>query len=162
SEPVGYAPGATGTVLDAPTAKAIYDTLKARYNYDAGSIGDFTKKNQSTKLFGRLDFNLSDAHKLNLRHNFIDAYAQAFERTPFLPKFGGQDFTQYNRTNSTVAELKSTFSEKMSNNMIASLQITDDHRSFPGQLFPQLEITGPSGSSVFVGTDREASVFKVG
>lgn len=162
NEPVGYAPGSAGTVLDAATAKAISDTLKNRYGYDAGSITDFTKHNQNTKVFGRLDFVLSDAHKLNVRHNFIDASAQAFERTPFLPKFGGQDFTQYNRTNSTVAELKSSFSEGVSNNLIASVAVTDDHRSYPGQLFPQLEITGPSGASVFVGTDREASVFRVG
>src|SRR5215831_3684980 len=162
NEPVGYAPGATGTVLDAATAKSMYDTLKARFGYDAGSIADFNKKTQSTKLFGRLDFNLSDANKLNIRHNFIDASAQAFERTPFLPKFGSQDFTQFNRTNSTVAELKSTLSDRAANSLIASFAITDDHRQYPGQLFPQLEITGPSGASIFIGTDREASVFKIG
>jgi hypothetical protein len=161
-EPVGYAPGATGTVLDAATARALYDTLRARYNYDAGSIADFNKGNRSTKVFGRLDFNISDAHKLNVRHSFIDASAQAFERTPFLPKFGGQDFTTYNRTNSTVAELKSHFSDRMSNNLITSFAITNDRRSFQGQLFPQVEITGPSGASIFLGTDREASVFKIG
>lgn len=162
SEPVGYAPGSTGTVLDAATTKALSDTLKARYNYDGGSIGDFTKKNESMKAFARLDFNLSDVHKLNIRHNFVDAHAQAFERTPFLVKFGGQDFTQYNRTNSTVAELKSTFSDGLANNLIAGFSITDDHRQYAGQMFPQLEITGPSGTSVFVGSDRESTVFKIG
>ena len=161
-EPVGYAPGDLGTVIDAATAKAISDTLKARYNYDGGSIAGYSKPLQNIKLFGRLDFNLSDVHKLSIRHNYVDAHASLFERTPFLLKLGGQDITQYNRTNSTVAELKSTFASGVANNLIMSFAITDDHRSYPGQLFPQLEITGPSGSSIFLGTDREASVFKIG
>ena len=162
NEPVGYAPGSTGTVIDAATAKAISDTLTARYGYNGGSIGAYDKPLQNLKLFGRLDFNLSDMNKLSIRHNYVDAHASLFERTPYLLKFAGQDITQYNRTNSTVAELKTTFASGIANNLIASLAITDDHRSYPGQLFPQLEITGPSGASIFVGTDREASVFKIG
>ncbi len=162
--PVGYAPGDAGTIIDRATAQQLVDTLKARYNYDGGtgSLSSFNNKTYNLKLFGRLDFNLSDVNKLNIRHNYIDANSDTFERSPFLVKLGGQDFTQYNRTNSTVAELKSTFANGVSNNLLASFAITDDHRSFAGPLFPQLEITGPSGTSIFLGTDREASVFRIG
>ena len=161
--PVGYAPGDAGTVVDRATMQTLIDTLKARYNYDGGtgSQSSFNSKTYNLKLFGRFDFNLSDVNKLNIRHNYVDANSDTFERSPFLVKLGGQNFTQYNRTNSTVAELKSTFASGISNNLLASFSITDDHRSYAGTLFPQIEINGPSGSSIFIGTDREASVFKI-
>ena len=161
AEPVGFAPGDAGTVVDLQTAKALTDTLRARYAYDGGSIGSFTDTNKSAKVFGRLDFNLSDTHKLDIRHNFVDASAQNFTRGPFLLKLGGQDFTQSNITNSTVAELRSSFQNGNSNSLIAALSFTRDKRGYPGALFPQIEINGPSGSSLFLGTDREASVFKI-
>lgn len=161
NEPIGFAPGDAGTVVPLATAKAISDTLRSRYGYDAGSISSFTNLTKSAKVFGRLDFNLSDTHKLDVRHNFIDASAQNFTRAPFLLKLGGQDFTQSNITNSTVAELRSSFRNGSSNSLIAALSFTRDKRDYPGQLFPQVEINGPSGSSIFLGTDREASVFKI-
>lgn len=160
-EPIGFAPGDLGTVIDAGTAKALYDTLKARYNYDAGSIAAFTNNTESRKLFGRLDFNLSDIHKLNVRNNFVSAHAQNFTRGGFLLKLGGQDFTQFNTTNSSVAELRSTWPNGISNSLIGGASFTTDRREFPGTIFPQVEINGPSGSSIFLGTDREASVFKI-
>jgi outer membrane receptor protein involved in Fe transport len=160
-EPLGFAPGDAGTVIDAGTAKAISDTLKRRYNYDAGSIGAFTNNTESKKIFGRLDFNLSDVHKLNVRHNFVDAHSQNLARGGFLLKLGGQDFTQFNSTNSSVAELRSTWAGGVSNSLIGGASFTRDHREYPGQLFPQVEINGPSGSSIYLGTDREASVFRV-
>lgn len=131
-EPIGFAPGDLGTVIDAATAKGLYDTLKTRYNYDAGSIGAFTNLTQSKKIFGRLDFNLSDVHKLNVRHNFVDANAQNFARGGFLTKLGGQDFTQFNTTNSSVAELKSTWTNGTSNSLIGGASFTRDRRGFPG------------------------------
>lgn len=161
SEPVGFAPGDAGTVIDAGTAKALSDTLRSRYGYDGGSISSFTDVNKSAKVFGRLDFNLSDTHKLDIRHNFVDASAQNFTRAPFLLKLGGQDFTQSNVTNSSVAELRSSFQNGNSNSLIAAMSFTRDKRGYPGQLFPQIEISGPSGSSIFLGTDREASVFRI-
>ncbi|MBA3672188.1 MAG: TonB-dependent receptor [Gemmatimonadaceae bacterium] len=162
NEPIGFAPGDVGTVINASTASALLDTLRSRYNYDGGSVGAFTNLTESRKLFARMDFNLSDIHKLNIRHNFVDAHAQNFARGGFLTKFGSQDFTQSNRTNSSVAELKSTWAGGVSNSLIAGASFTRDGRDVPGQIFPQVEISGPSGSSIFLGTDREASVFKIG
>lgn len=160
-EPIGYAPGDLGVVVDATTAKALSDTLKARYGYDGGSISSFTNVNDNRKVFGRLDFNLSDVHKLNIRHNYVNAHAQNLTRGAFLTKFGGQDFTQFNTTNSTVAELKSSWDNGTANSAIVGLSFTRDRRDFPGTIFPQIEINGTSGSQIFLGTDREASVFGI-
>ncbi len=160
-EPLGYAPGDPGTIVDAATAKAISDTLSRRFGYDAGSIGAYTIDANSTKLFGRLDFNLSDVHKLNIRHSFVSADAGQLSRAPTAVNFGSQDFVQNTTNNSTVAELKSTFASGIGNDLVAGLTITRDNRDPVGKIFPQLEITGPSGSLITVGTNREAAVFKI-
>ncbi len=160
-EPVQFAPGDPGTIIDAPTAKAISDTLRARYGYDGGSVGNYQIGANSTKLFGRLDFNLSDAHKLNIRHNFVDADAGQLQRGPTAVNWGGQDFVQNTVNNSTVAELKSNFANGLGNDLVAGLTITRDKRDPVGSVFPQLEISGPSGSTLLIGTNREAAVFKI-
>lgn len=160
-EPLGFAPGDPGTVVDAATAKAISDTLKRRLGYDAGSIGAYTIDADNTKLFGRLDFNLSDVNKLNIRHNFVNASAGQLSRAPTAVNFGSQDFVQKSINNSSVAELKSTFGNGVGNDLVAGLTFTRDHRNPVGQVFPQLEITGPSGSLILVGTNREAAVWGV-
>jgi outer membrane receptor protein involved in Fe transport len=161
NEPIGFAPGDPGTVINAAMAQQLYDTLRVRYGYDAGSIAAYTNNTESQKVFGRLDFNLGDEHKFSIRHNFVNAHAQNFTRGGFLLKFGSQDFTQSNTTNSTVAELKSTWPSGIANSLIAGLSFTRDRRDFPGTIFPQVEINGPSGSSIFLGTDREAAVFGI-
>jgi len=54
--------------------KALYDTLKRRDNYDAGSIDAFTNLTQSKKISGRLGFNLSDVHYPNVNCNRIRSH----------------------------------------------------------------------------------------
>lgn len=160
-EPLQFAPGDPGTVVDAQTARAISDTLMRRFGYDAGSIGAYSINASNTKIFGRLDFNLSDANKLNIRHNLVNAQAGQLSRAPTAVNFGGQDFVQKTINNSTVAELKSNLTNGIGNDLIAGLTMTRDKRDPVGSIFPQLEISGPSGSTLFVGTNREAAVFKV-
>jgi hypothetical protein len=165
-EPVLFAPGDPGTVVSDSLARAVADTFAARYaGYDAynGTRGQqYRITANSTKLFGRLDFNLSDEHKLSIRHNFISADAGQLQRGAANVFFPGQDFVQKNTTNTTVAELKSLFRSGLSNNLVASLSITEDKRDPVGTVFPQVEIGGPSGSTLFFGTNREAAVFKIG
>jgi len=160
-EPVQFAPGDPGTIVDAVTAHAIADTLRTRYGYDAGALGAYTIDANSTKLFGRLDFNLSDEHKLSIRHNFVSADAGQLQRGPTAVNFGGQDFVQKTTNNSTVAELKSNLANGLGNDLVAGLTFTRDHRDPVGSIFPQLEISGPSGSTLLIGTNREAAVFQV-
>ncbi|HEX6739826.1 MAG TPA: TonB-dependent receptor, partial [Vicinamibacteria bacterium] len=47
------------------------DIIKNKYGYDPGGLAEFIRDTPSDKVFGRLDFNLSDHHRLTLRHNFI-------------------------------------------------------------------------------------------
>ena len=160
-EPLQFAPGDPGTLINAADAQALSDTVKARLGSNSGPIGPYEISSRNTKLFGRLDFNLSEANKLNIRHNFVDANAGNLTRGLLNINFGSQDFIQRSRTNSTVAELNSNLGNGISNNLITSLSFTRDRRDPVGTILPQIEINGPSGSAIFLGTNREAAIFKI-
>ena len=160
-EPVQFAPGDPGTVVDAVLAATLNDSLRARLGTDAGATGPYAIDANSTKLFGRVDLNLSEAHKLSFRHNFVSAQAGQLTRGIFNVNFGSQDFIQKNTSNSTVAELKSTFANGVANSFVGGLTITRDRRDPLGPILPQVEITGPSGSAIFLGTNREAAIFRI-
>ena len=48
------------------------DYLKETYNYDPGSI-ELADKLDGLKFFGKIDWNLSDRHRLTVRHNYTKA-----------------------------------------------------------------------------------------
>ena len=158
NEPVPFAPTET-SAIPLSLAKAISDTLQKRYNYDAGSFGAIFLKNSSTKLFGRIDFNLNDRTQIVLRHNYVKAAADQLSRATNILNFGGQGFTHHSSTNSTVLEVKSRLSSSVSNNLIVGYSHIEDYRQIAGALFPHLEITHNTTNTIFAGAyvgDRES------
>lgn len=160
-EPLQFAPGDAGTVVDAQTASALNDTVKARLGTSAGSIGAYDIAAKSTKLFGRLDLNLGEVHKLSIRNNYIKADAGQLSRGVLNVAYGSQDYIQHSTNNGTVAELRSNFANGVSNVLIGSATFTRDGRTPNGVILPQIEINGPSGSTILMGTNREAAIWKV-
>ena len=49
--------------------------------YDPGTYGEINNKNQSNSVFARLDWNISDKHKLTLRHNYVDGSNDILSRS---------------------------------------------------------------------------------
>ncbi|MBC6697771.1 TonB-dependent receptor [Hymenobacter puniceus] len=154
NEPLGFVPGATDSRLDLNVINTIATTAAERYRYDVGAFGDITRRTESTKIFGRLDFNLSDDHQLTLRHNFIDAFDDNIGRTSTSLRFGSNTYKFNNSTNSTVAELNSRFGA-VSNKLLLSYSRIRDTRDVPGSLFPTIEIN-EAGNRYTFGTERSS------
>ncbi len=170
TEPVFYGVGSSGSLIDATTAQNIVNTMKSlpvtSYNpaggFDPGSYGDYNISANSNKFFARLDYNISDKHKLTIRNNTIGSDAGNLERAANLFKFSSQDFIQKNDLSTTVAELKSNFSSKFSNDLIVGYTNIHDYRTPTGsRIFPQIEINNVNGGQVLLGTDREAGIFNM-
>lgn len=159
SEPVGFAPGSAGASIPLGIAKAIADTLMKRYNYNAGSYDKIDLQSQSNKIFLKLDWNISQVHKISVRHNYIKAFADYGERSANVLNFGSQGFKHYSTTNSTVMEVRSNFAKSISNNLILGFTQTDDNRETNGSFFPHIEITYNTANTIFAGTYREAAVY---
>ncbi len=159
SEPVLFAPGTSGAVIPQDVAKSILDTLAKRYGYNSGTYGDINTATNSNKFFGRLDWNISKIHKLQIRNNYVNAFSDYLERGANSLNFESQGYRHLSKTNSTVLEFKSNFSNKISNNLIIGYTTVNDKREIAGAIFPHIEITYNTANVIFAGAYREAAVY---
>ncbi|PSL31406.1 TonB-dependent receptor [Dyadobacter jiangsuensis] len=162
-DPVQFQAGtASSLIKDASVAEKISDFVKTNYGLDAGSYGNYSIYSKSTKFFNRIDWNINAKHQLSLRNNTVFSEATNLERDSQNFRFGSIDFKQHNNQSSTVAELKSQFGGRSSNSLIAGYSVIHDYRNTLANVrtFPQVEI-GYNGGTIFLGNDREASVFNL-
>ncbi|MDB5249731.1 MAG: outer rane receptor for ferrienterochelin and colicin [Segetibacter sp.] len=154
--PTLFNAGETGALITTAEAQALADTVQRKYGYNVGGYDAFSAATQSDKLFGRLDWNINDKHRLTLRHNYIKAFDDNISRSATLFRYGNNAYRFNNTQNITVAELRSRFSNRLSNNLILGLHKIRDFRSTYGTLFPSVEITQGSGTIQF-GSERSST-----
>jgi hypothetical protein len=155
SEPLAFEPGDATSRFSTTVLQDLSDFTKANLGYDVGSFGVINRKTESNKIFARLDFNLSDHHQLTLRHNFVDAFDDNITRTSSSIRFSNNAYKFSNVTNSSVAELNSTFGS-VSNKLLLSYTRIRDSRDTPGALFPHIEIRD-AGNIYAFGTERSSA-----
>jgi outer membrane receptor protein involved in Fe transport len=153
--PTLYNAGENGSLLTSDEAKTLSDYLQTKYNYNVGSYAPFDAQTQSNKLFGRIDWNISDKHRLTVRHNYIKAFDDNISRSPTFFRFGNNTYRFNNKQNISVVELRSRFSSTYSNDLLLTRQEIRDYRTTYGALFPQVEIAKGSGT-IQLGSERSS------
>ncbi|GGH16165.1 TonB-dependent receptor [Mucilaginibacter phyllosphaerae] len=133
----------------------------ADYGFDAGTYGNTSIFSRSNKYFNRLDWNINDKNQLTIRNNTISSTATNLERDQQNFRFSDIDYTSHNNSSSTVAELKSRLSNSLNNSLVVGYSNVHDFRTpNSNPALPQIEITGNTpGTTIFLGTDREAAIF---
>ncbi|WP_212001470.1 carboxypeptidase regulatory-like domain-containing protein [Chitinophaga sp. HK235] len=163
-DPVILAAGSAdgGGVLTEKDANDITALMKS-YGVDIGTAGNTSIYSNSNKFFNRIDWHINSKHQLSVRNNTITSEATNLERDQQNFRFQGIDFKQVNNQSSTVAELKSNFNNNLSNSLILGYSNIHDYRSpLSDPATPQIQIKGRTpGSTIFLGTDREASIFNM-
>ncbi|MBS1558157.1 MAG: carboxypeptidase regulatory-like domain-containing protein [Bacteroidetes bacterium] len=164
----GNVPATLAMYANMPLADAItqkLSTLSTQYgtltSYNPGAIADYSIYAKSTKFFNRVDWIINKHHSLVVRNNSIISEASNLDRSSTEFQFGNYDFIQKNTNISTVAELKSRFSNNVSNSLIVGYTDIADRRDPTGTIFPQLQINGISGGRALLGTNREAGIFNM-
>ncbi|MEB0262515.1 MULTISPECIES: carboxypeptidase regulatory-like domain-containing protein [unclassified Mucilaginibacter] len=161
-DPVIAAAGTAGSaqVLTLQDAINIKDKM-ASYGFDAGSYENASIFSRSNKYFNRLDWNINDKNQLTLRNNTISSTATNLERDQQNFRFSDIDYTSHNNSSSTVAELKTRFNNNLNNSLVVGYSNVHDYRTpNSNPALPQIEITGNTpGTTIFLGTDREAAIF---
>ncbi|MGH7711161.1 MAG: TonB-dependent receptor domain-containing protein, partial [Gemmatimonadaceae bacterium] len=155
-------------IVSADSVAAVRQALASRFDVGAGER--VTNDNPLTNLFGRLDFQVSENHRLVFRQLINSAESDAFSRnaTPFNNAVGVQSsgfrlasnaFTTENKNNSSVLQLYSYFSGGKSNEFILGYNTVRDERIVPVRA-PEISIgvTPPGGTSanasITVGTEQ--------
>jgi hypothetical protein len=160
NEPVFYGANSNGLLNDSIASK-IYEFTKSKYGYDIGEYNNYNIYSKSKKFFNRIDWNINNIHQLTIRNNTTSSEASNLERDAANFRFASMDFKQNNIQSSTVAELKSHFSNS-SNSIILGYTSIHDYRTPTSSdiSFPQTEIAY-NGGTIFIGNEREATIFNL-
>lgn len=157
------APGTGSNTADvlASDLDGLKDFLIKKFNYNPGEYENYNREARNKKFNARLDFNLSKEHKLNIKYNLLNSYADISPSTSgALP--GGRNpsstnlpfqaslYRIFNNLHSVIGELNSTFSNTLSNNFTVGYTSLRDIRESPVGTtpFPTVDIGNGKGSSM--------------
>ncbi len=147
--------------VSAADAARFESILQTTYGYNVGTAGAFNTTTPMKNLFGRLDFQLSDANRLVFRYNFNDATNDGRQQNGRIATRAVYS-TNFHKLNSKksapVLQLFSNFGNGWSNEAFAGATIVRDRRVSPST-FPQISVTqvpniGGGTATLLGGTDQ--------
>lgn len=126
----------------------------ATYGYDPGSFENNVRTLVSDKLIGKIDWNISDKHKLSLKHSYVKAenFSPSRSSASAISFINGSQLFN-STTNSTALELNSRFGNKFSNNLVVAYTKVVDDRGAAGDPFPTVQIFDGSSQSIYFGAE---------
>lgn len=135
--------------------KAVSDYVKSKYGYDTGSYTDFPADENNYKLLARLDWNITDKHRLALRYNYtknlnwsspnassMDGGTRMSEArmSQASMSFANSMYSMNNLVHSFSLDLNSRLSDNLSNQLLATFSKLDDLRGSTSDEFPFIDI----------------------
>ncbi|WP_143305864.1 TonB-dependent receptor [Chitinophaga vietnamensis] len=155
----------TAQIFSAKDADDIRNFTLNHYGniFDPGTAGAYNSYARSEKYFNRLDWNLNEHNQLSVRNNTVLSRAVNMDRDQMDFRFSSMAYRQTNNQSSTVAELKTHFNGGFSNSLILGYTSIHDYRDpLADPALPQIQIMGRTpGTTIYLGTDREASIFNM-
>ncbi len=149
--------------------EAVSAYLKNTYNYDPGRYENYANnfENKDEKFLIRLDWNINDKHKFTVRYNQVIGTSDQGTNNNSGPNprsgvnrissasiaFENANYQQKNTVRSATAELNSNFSNKLSNQLLATFTDIESIRSTPGELFPFVDIWQGGQNYITFGTE---------
>lgn len=140
------------TVTDLQT---VSDFVKNNYGYETGSYTNFPADEGNYKILARLDWNISDKHRLALRYNYTNnSYWSSPNATSMdggtrmtearmsqaSMSFANSMYSMSNRVHSVSLDLNSRLSDNLSNQFLATYSKLDDVRGSNSDEFPFIDI----------------------
>ena len=133
----------------------VSDHLKSKYGYDTGSFSNFPADESNYKLLARVDWNINDMHKVALRYNFTKNRAwnapnassmdggtrmSGGRTSQYAMSYANSMYAMDNLVHSFSLDLNSRFSDKISNQLLATYSKLDDVRATESDDFPFIDI----------------------
>ena len=142
--------GANVSRVLASDLDAVRAALKSKYNYETGDYENYKHNTNSSKALLKFDYNINDNNKLSVTFNTLDAFKDKPAHPSAIGRRGPDATTlQYynsgyrinNKIYSGIAELKSIFSNKVSNKIQVGYSQFNDARDPFSTPFPVVNIS---------------------
>ena len=142
--------------------QTVSDFVRNKYGYDTGSYTSFPSDIKNRKFLIRLDWNITDRHKLALRYNYTsNKYYQspnassmdggtrsAFSRmSEYSMSFANSMYSMENLVHSFSFDLNSRLTDNISNQLLVTYSKKDDVRGTDSDEFPFIDILDGSGNT---------------
>ena len=133
----------------------VSDFVKEKYGYETGSYTNFPADESNRKLLARLDWNITDQHRLALRYNYTKNVAWRSPNASSMDggttmsearmsqasmAFANSMYSKDNLVHSFSFDLNSRLSDNLSNQFLATFSKLDDMRGSPSTEFPFIDI----------------------
>ncbi len=140
------------------------------YGYDTGSWTKFPADESNMKLLGRIDWNINDNHKLALRYNYtlnkrwsspngtsMDGGTRmaSYRMSQNSMSFANSMYSQDNIVSTVALDINSRFSDKLSNQFLATFSKLDDVRGSTSDEFPFIDILDDEGADNYMALGYE-------
>ena len=146
--------------------QAVSDYVAQKYGYNTGSYTSFPADEKNRKILARIDWNITDRHHLALRYNYTKnrywnspnktsmdggtAMADArFSKSSM--SYANSMYAMDNLVHSWSFDLNSRFSERLSNQLLATYSKLNDIRSTSSSPFPFIDITKDNNNYISLG-----------
>ncbi len=135
--------------------KRVSDFVRDKYGYETGSYSNFPADESNYKLLARLDWNISNRHRLALRYNYtknlswrspnatsMDGGTRVSEArmSQASMSFANSMYSQDNLVHSFSFDLNSRLADNLSNQFLATFSKLDDVRGSTSSEFPFIDI----------------------
>lgn len=163
---VASRPGASGNVsrTSADSLDIVSNYVKNKYGYDPGPYENYKNfQNKNTKFLARIDWNISDKHKLFVSYNQLDATSDVLVNNTSRPSGiaannnnrVGPGSMSYQKSNYGFedkvkifsAELSSNFKSNLSNQLLVTYTRIQATRTSDSDPFPFVDIARGPGTS---------------
>ena len=140
------------TVSDLQT---VSNFVKTKYGYDTGSWTDFPANEDNMKILARIDWNISDKHKLAVRYNYTlnnkwnSPNASSMDGGTRMASarmsknsmsFANSMYSMQNIVHTFSLDLNSRLTDNLSNQFLATYSKLDDVRGTNSEEFPHIDI----------------------
>ena len=133
----------------------VSDFVRSEYGYETGSYTNFPADESNSKLLARLDWNITNKHRLAMRYNYTNnSYWSSPNATSMdggtrmtearmsqaSMSFANSMYSMSNRVHSVSLDLNSRLSNNLSNQFLATFSKLDDVRGSNSDEFPFIDI----------------------
>lgn len=130
------------------------DILTNVYGIDTGGTDPFDATTANTKILAKIDYIISDKHRLSLRHNFVDATDDIIARSVYNFRLGNAGYVFNSKQNSTMLHLYSSLANNMSNTFTVGYTTIRDFRDEQNPNVPSFRIGGSSYTNIYGGAEQ--------